>query len=284
MPAIDYTPLVSAHYNADEALSSQSLEDAVASADITDVGSPRPPVIVGGALNGARGPCDGFIATSGTGFTRVPTGGGVWDTRQISPGLLTKCTLFGWCRIQAGHGATQEFASQCHLQSPANSRAWILRAVQDLGGGLEGPVIIGWDGSSFTLSSGFNYTAGIPHNEWYFLGMSWDFTVAGNGKFVGYIRVPSIGSASITIDPLPVSMFSHTALPILAIGVDSGNSSGGQGVEVDHITWMKGYAFADATEFGLFSASPVVYPSGFDMTAGPVAGGGGPSAFNYYYR
>lgn len=280
MPAIDYRPFISAHYNADESTAASNLVDAKSGANLTRSGSPG--VLSDGALNGARGLCSGFFP-AGVGFNRTPTGGGVWDTRQASPGLFVRGTFMGWGRLHAGHGATQEFASQARLAGPANTRAWVLRGVQFFGpGSEEGPVFLGWNGTSFALSTGFNWTTPIPHDEWYFLGWSIDLAT---GIFVGYIRVPSIGSSAITIDPIPASLFPHTALDQNTfVGIDSGHSSGGNGFDVDHITWMKGYAVADAAEFGLFAQSPLVYPDGFDLSGGiPSTESPETSIYHYYH-
>lgn len=269
---VNYEPFVGGHYLCNEGATT-GLVDVVAAANMTIQGG-SVPVIAGGAQGAARGPCNGFIGAGGDGFQRTVVGGGPFDCQQST---ITQFTFMGWGRLQAGHGATQEYASNNLLANPASARAWVLRGVQDLGGGLEGPVFLGWDGSAFTLSTGLGYTAGIPHNVWYMLGFSMDFTVAGNGKFVGYVGIPGTGEFSVTIDPVPANMFSHTSPGAQLIGIDTGLSSGGQGFEIDHITTLLEYAVTDEAEFSLFynEGVPLDYVNGgFDLSVASEGAGG----------
>lgn len=269
---VDYRPLVSTHYNADETSDTDNLIDATGTEDINRSVN-LPGVVADGARNGARGICSGSHASAPFGFIKVPVTGGPWDTRQSAPGNFTKGTLIGWGRLQAGHGDDVEFMNQRRAAGAQNTRAWILRGVQLFDVDHEGPVFLGYDaiGGSNVLSTGFGGPpagALIPHDTWYMIGFSIDFTVPGNGKLVKFVGIPTLGEFSHTVDPVPANLFSHTVLDQnLMVGVDSGHSSGGQGFEVDHISWMKGYAFADQTEFSQFynNGAPLQFPNGFNL-------------------
>jgi hypothetical protein len=275
MPFIDYQPFIGAHYNCEEA-NTAGLADEVAAHTLAIQDSPVGSLA--GKLNLGRGPCDGVFGAGGKGFAGSAVGSGAWDTRKTT---ISKFSFMAWCRLQDGHGATQELASQARSAANDNTKAWVLRGVQDFGGGDEGPVFLGHDASDFALSTGFNWIIPSPHNEWYFLGWSMDFTVSGNGRFVGYIRVPSIGESHVVTDPVPDNMWSHSQLDVVMIGIGSGHSTGGDSFDVDHITLLTEYAIADVAEFALFSQAPLIYPGGFDLSGSDP--GAAPDSARYHY-